>query len=158
MFSGNSRFKLLRRLGAGSMGVVYEALDQQRNTRVALKTLREVDANLLYRLKREFRSLRDLSHRNLIGLDELFEENGHWFFTMELLGGEDLDAHFGRIAATTSTGNLVPRQTLGSDTLATMEARSASARRCRPGPGRWCRGPSRSTGRRCSTSIASARC
>ncbi|HEY0483944.1 MAG TPA: protein kinase [Kofleriaceae bacterium] len=98
MFSGNSRFKLLRRLGAGGMGVVYEALDQQRQTRVALKTLRQTDADLLYRLKREFRSLRDLAHRNLIILDELFEEDGDWFFTMELLDGEDLHAYLHRIA------------------------------------------------------------
>lgn len=93
MFSGNSRFKLLRQIGAGGMGVVYEALDQQRNTRVALKTLRETDAHLLYRLKREFRSLRDLVHRNLVRLDELFAEGGHWFFTMELLEGEELHTY-----------------------------------------------------------------
>ncbi len=98
MFNGNRRFKLLRRLGAGGMGVVYEALDQQRDARVALKTLRETDADLLYRLKREFRGLRDLVHRNLVALDELFEEDGHWFFTMELLDGEDLHAYFQRIA------------------------------------------------------------
>src|SRR6187431_845265 len=98
MFDGNRRFKLLRQLGAGGMGVVYEALDQQRDTRVALKMLREPDADLLYRLKREFRGLRDLHHRNLIGLDELFEEDGHWFFTMELLDGEELCAYFQRIA------------------------------------------------------------
>lgn len=98
MFNGNRRFKLLRRLGAGGMGVVYEALDQQRDARVALKTLRETDADLLYRLKREFRGLRDLVHRNLVALDELFEEDGHWFFTMELLDGEDLCAYFHRIA------------------------------------------------------------
>ncbi|HEX7837877.1 MAG TPA: protein kinase [Kofleriaceae bacterium] len=96
MFSGNSRFKLLRRLGAGGMGVVYEALDQQRKIRVALKTLRRTEADLLYRLKREFRSLRDLVHPNLIGLDELFEEHGDWFFTMELLDGEDLRGYLHR--------------------------------------------------------------
>ncbi|HMG24095.1 MAG TPA: serine/threonine-protein kinase, partial [Kofleriaceae bacterium] len=90
MFNGNSRFKLLRRLGAGGMGVVYEALDQQRQTRVALKTLQHADADLLYRLKREFRSLRDVVHRNVISLNELFEEDGHWFFTMELLEGDHL--------------------------------------------------------------------
>ena len=102
MFSGNSRFKLLRRLGAGGMGVVYEAVDQHRKTHVALKTLQQADADLLYRLKREFRSLRDLVHRNLIGLDELFEEDGHWFFTMELLDGEDLRAYLHRTARITA--------------------------------------------------------
>jgi eukaryotic-like serine/threonine-protein kinase len=98
MFDGNSRFKLIRQLGAGGMGVVYEALDQQRNTRVALKTLRETNADLLYRLKREFRGLRDLVHRNLASLDELFEQDGRWFFTMELLDGEDLRTYFQRSA------------------------------------------------------------
>ena len=80
------------------MGVVYEALDQHRNTRVALKTLREPNAELLYRLKREFRGLRDLVHRNLVGLGELFEEDGHWFFTMELLDGENLRTYLHPIA------------------------------------------------------------
>ncbi len=97
MFDGNRRFKLLRRLGAGGMGVVYEALDQQRNEHVALKTLQETDANLLYRLKREFRALRDLIHPNLVRLGELFEEGGHWFFTMELLDGESLHTHLRRV-------------------------------------------------------------
>ncbi len=105
MFSGNSRFKLLRRLGAGGMGVVYEALDQQRKTRVALKTLQQADADLLLRLKREFRSLRDLVHRNLIGLDELFEEDGYWFFTMELLDGEELRAYLHRTARSAAGTN-----------------------------------------------------
>ncbi len=105
MFSGNSRFKLLRRLGAGGMGVVYEALDQQRKIHVALKTLQQADADLLLRLKHEFRSLRDLVHRNLIGLDELFEEDGHWFFTMELLDGEDLRAYLQRTARTAAWTN-----------------------------------------------------
>jgi eukaryotic-like serine/threonine-protein kinase len=97
MFNGNARFKLLRQLGAGGMGVVYEALDRHRNARVALKTLSDADADLLYRLKREFRSLRDLVHPNLVGLGELFEEAGYWFFTMELLEGEDLSTYFQRI-------------------------------------------------------------
>ena len=37
------RFTLVRRLGAGGMGVVYEAYDQQRGELVALKTMRRVD-------------------------------------------------------------------------------------------------------------------
>jgi serine/threonine protein kinase len=84
-FIGNERFSILRRLGAGGMGIVYEALDRERQTRVALKTLRNVDAASIYRFKVEFRSLAELSHENLLPLYELFFEEGQWFFTMELL-------------------------------------------------------------------------
>jgi serine/threonine protein kinase len=99
MFRGNSRFKLVRQLGAGGMGIVYEAEDQQRNVRIALKTLQRADPDLLYRLKREFRSLRDLVHRNLVGLGELFEQEGEWFFTMELVDGKDLLGYLQRGSA-----------------------------------------------------------
>ena len=71
------------------MGVVYEALDRETNARVALKTLRYVDANTLYLLKNEFRALQDLSHPNLVNLGELIEAEGQWFLTMELLDGVD---------------------------------------------------------------------
>jgi serine/threonine protein kinase/predicted ATPase len=86
-FIGNERFSIIKRLGAGGMGIVYEALDRERQTRVALKTLRNVDAASIYRFKVEFRSLAELSHENLLPLYELFCDDGQWFFTMELLEG-----------------------------------------------------------------------
>ena len=73
-FQGTSRFHLLRRLGGGGMGVVYEALDKERSARVALKTLRTVDATALLRFKNEFRWLADLQHPNLVSLGELFAD------------------------------------------------------------------------------------
>jgi serine/threonine protein kinase len=86
-FSGTDRFVIRRRLGAGGMGVVYEALDREQNTPIALKTLRRIDGQTLYRLKNEFRALQDLQHPNLCRLGELHEAGGQWFFTMELIEG-----------------------------------------------------------------------
>ena len=60
-----------RKIGEGGMGVVYEALDSERQMVVALKTLRHRSPSSVMRLKREFRSLADLTHRNLVSLYEL---------------------------------------------------------------------------------------
>src|ERR1700751_2726570 len=86
-FAGNQRFSIIRRLGAGGMGTGSEAMDRERNTRVALKTLRNRDPVGIYRFKVEFRSLAELAHENLLPLYELFCEEDQWFFTMELLEG-----------------------------------------------------------------------
>jgi hypothetical protein len=86
-FLGTDRYQLQRRIGEGGMGVVFEALDLERKTTVALKTLRHVDPGAIFRLKQEFRSLADVSHPNLVGLLELSCVEGRWFFTMELIDG-----------------------------------------------------------------------
>jgi serine/threonine protein kinase len=88
-FRGTPRFQVVRRLGAGGMGVVYQAVDREQGIPVALKCLRRFDGEALLHLKREFRSLRDLTHPNLVSLGELVEEAGEWFFTMELVEGEN---------------------------------------------------------------------
>ncbi len=56
-FIGTARFKIIRKLGSGGMGTVYEALDQAHDTRIAIKTFNLRDPEYLLRLKREFRSV-----------------------------------------------------------------------------------------------------
>ena len=95
-FQGTERFSLRRKLGAGGMGVVYEAIDRLTNKPVALKTLNRAEPEHVYRLKREFRELADVSHPNLAALYELMSSGRHWFFTMELVQGVQFIEHVRR--------------------------------------------------------------
>jgi hypothetical protein len=89
----SGRFEIRRRIGAGGMGVVYEAFDRRLETEVAIKTLRHADPDTLLRLKEEFRGLQGIEHPNLVSLGELIQEEGTWLLTMELVRGVDFLAH-----------------------------------------------------------------
>jgi serine/threonine protein kinase len=88
-FLGTERFSVVRRLGEGGMGVVYEVRDAEQGTRVALKWLRKLSARGVLFFKNEFRALADVQHHNLVSLGELMEQDDRWFFTMELVEGMD---------------------------------------------------------------------
>src|SRR5262249_44789146 len=80
-------YRVVRELGAGGMGVVYEVHDPARDEVIALKTLLRSDPADILRLKREFRSLADIAHPNVVCLYELVVEERDCFFTMELVKG-----------------------------------------------------------------------
>jgi hypothetical protein len=86
-FHAPPRFELRSRVGRGAVGVVYEAFDHERSSRVALKVLHTRDPEALLSLKKEFRAVQDIQHPNLVHVGELFEESGSWFFTMEFVDG-----------------------------------------------------------------------
>jgi hypothetical protein len=85
----SARFRIVRCIGSGTTGDVYEAVDRDRGGRTAIKALRLTHPLAVSRFKREFRVLQDLEHPNLVSLGELIEENGRLFFTMELADGCD---------------------------------------------------------------------
>ncbi|WP_165221520.1 serine/threonine-protein kinase [Aquisphaera insulae] len=89
----STRFTPIRRLGAGGMGFVFEAYDEERGEVVAIKTMRRVDPAGLFRFKGEFRSLSDLTHPNLVQFHQLFAVDDCWFLTMELVDGCDFLAY-----------------------------------------------------------------
>src|SRR5262245_40561484 len=89
----SERFTIRRRLGVGSFGIVYEALDEVNQTVVALKELISVDPASVSRFKSEFRTMADLHHPNLMVLHELFAADGRWFYTMDLVRGTDFKSY-----------------------------------------------------------------
>jgi len=115
-WAGTDRYAVLRRIGTGGMGVVYEALDRERSLPVAVKTLLRFSPTSLYRFKQEFRTLADVTHPNLVQLYELVAtDNDHVFFAMELVRGADFIAHTQRPGAVpaddASQASRAPRST-----------------------------------------------
>jgi serine/threonine protein kinase len=92
-------YEVLRELGRGGMGVVYQARQLGLNRLVALKVLlggRHASDSSRARFKAEIESIARLQHPNLIQVFEVGDHEGHTFFSMEYVGGGNLEE---RIAA-----------------------------------------------------------
>ncbi len=89
-FLGTQRYKLIRQIGKGGMGAVYEVEDLEKGVRCALKVMSKGDTEAMMRFKREFRSVAELRHPNLVRLFDLHAEDNQWFFTMELVDGASI--------------------------------------------------------------------
>jgi serine/threonine-protein kinase len=94
------RYRIIALLGKGGMGEVYRADDLTLGQPVALKFLPEEaarDQGLLERFKNEVRVARRVSHPNVCRVYDVGDVEGHNFFTMEYVDGEDLASLLRRI-------------------------------------------------------------
>jgi tetratricopeptide (TPR) repeat protein len=91
-----ARYHIIRQLGAGGMGAVYQAWDSELGVGVALKIIRAAAADadsavdLERRFKREILLARQVTHRNVVRIHDLGEIDGIKYITMPFIDGADL--------------------------------------------------------------------
>ena len=93
--SVGTRYEIIRLLGQGGMGAVYQAYDRDLERQVALKVIRsDMAANpeILKRFKQELILSRQITHKNVIRIFDLGQAEGIKFITMEYLEGENLQS------------------------------------------------------------------
>jgi serine/threonine-protein kinase len=95
--SFGSRYHILRPLGIGGMGAVYQAWDAELGVAVAIKVIRPdvmadptVAADIERRFKRELLLARQVTHKNVVRIHDLGDVNGMKYITMPYVDGEDL--------------------------------------------------------------------
>ena len=92
-------YELQNIIGRGAFGVVYKARHTQNDHLVALKILpshsylNQVEPQQLHRFRNEFRRICRIDHENLVGLQNLSVDGQQWFFTMDLIDGEDFRSY-----------------------------------------------------------------
>jgi eukaryotic-like serine/threonine-protein kinase len=86
-------FRVLRELGRGGMGVVYEAVQESLGRHVALKVVHHVhlDARRLERFRREAQAVARLHHTNIVPIFGVGEHEGLPYYAMQYIRGSGLD-------------------------------------------------------------------
>jgi len=101
--SDDERYEFVRKLGEGGSGVVYLVRDCETGEQLAWKRLQRTDEHSIARLKREFRTLASINHKNVIRLYDLGRSRDEWYLTMEYLDGLTLLDHLDSSATASGT-------------------------------------------------------
>ena len=84
------RYRVIRRLGKGGMGAVYEAVDLRLDVAVAIKEAFSTDPRLRKQFEHEARLLAQLHHAALPRVTDYFSEDNRVFLVMQYIGGDDV--------------------------------------------------------------------
>jgi non-specific serine/threonine protein kinase len=128
-----SQYKVLRRIGSGGMGVVYEAEDSRLGRRVAVKFLPSdmaSDTQLLERFQREARAASALNHPNICTIHAIEQHERQHFIVMELLEGQTLSQRMG--AQSFELEKLLPLAIQIADALESAHAKGIVHRDIKP--------------------------
>jgi serine/threonine protein kinase/WD40 repeat protein len=88
-------FRIVREVGRGGMGMVYEAVQESLGRHVALKVFApwtRADPKLIERFQREARAAARLHHTNIVPVHGVGEHGGHRYYAMQFIQGQGLDA------------------------------------------------------------------
>ena len=91
-----NRYRIIRLLGQGGMGAVYEAIDERLDTTVALKETLFADERLRKQFEREARLLARMHHPALPRVSDHFAEGDGQFLVMQFIPGDDLSQMMAR--------------------------------------------------------------
>ncbi len=101
-------YEIIRELGRGAMGIVYEAFRRSLKQRVALKVLpAELIRNTsqIKRFKREAQAAANITHPNIVPVYDVGEEAGTYYFAMKLIHGASLAKNIKNAKQSDSTGS-----------------------------------------------------
>ena len=148
-------YRILKEIGRGAMGVVYEAEQESLGRRVALKVLprqMSTDEKALGRFRREARAAARLHHTNIVPVFEVGQDGDTLFYAMQYIQGQSLDKVLAELRRMRNG-----TQTEVAEGVGNVEARTAALSLCRGRFGAMDAEPS-NLGEKTEDNVAGAKC
>ncbi len=122
-------YRIIREIGRGGMGIVYEAHQISLDRKVALKILSldpQSNPDFVERFRREAQIAASLHHSNIVPVYEVGCENGYYFFTMQFIRGVNLSDLCRPTSSTNVNAGTIPLFKNSTDDESTKQIRTVA--------------------------------